>query len=708
MDKDLYLISKARTTALEMLSARGYIVPPSEWNMSRDHLAELHQLFMAEPKKRSPVMDIHIHNRDAQAYIGWCLPDKRRLSRDIPNILEQFRNATHNDDVVVILLGTEPLQEDYYKYESDNVTIFSLATLGVNITHHRLVPQHSILNSSTVRKLFYKLSIHSGQLPQIQRFVSGNVPADPIARFYGARVGDVMQIIRHSPTSGTHTVYREVVGDEHSAAIRLTTTGVEKPDMEQVAEDLAGMAKVAQDQLVTEGKVPKGKELTSIEYGKASSTQSYGGHKINVLESSITKFVQQKNLELVLWIASEIEAIYLRYQAKQEKTVERTLQHFIQVLREISVEDVYEAWIPTVLEPHLQKAMALDSDFLSALSTILYYLCKSRNSRAIGDLIAAFQLPTESPTNPSSYQKLLAAPDASGDILEFATQKTEWEKDWTEAQTTEALASLDGSTRKLLETHSKEVQHQGLKFSIALRERSDQAFLSVHHLLVDKVKCKISETGLAKRSSQCVYLIWNLLLVHATVLPVSESQVILLETIHTLRRWFHASSAKVGRNSFLYAAIYTTLQWDTHNTVFTGEVDLPPLDTIRSYRIWAEGKQMAKLILPKEVYRLDLDRHTRGVITKLQTFTEECDGKGDEEVTAYLLKKAAWLKSSTPSPERLLALLEAKPVSSASVREYLQDTIQGIRHNALEAKRGIEEDMSLVVPTYRIIHDSLH
>lgn len=652
-------------------------------------------------------MDIHIRNQDSQAYIGWCLPDKRRLARDIPNILEQFRNATQNDDIVVILLGTEPLQEDYYKYESDNVTIFSLATLGVNITRHRLVPHHRILHANTACKLFYKLSIHSGQLPQMQRFINSNGPADPVARFYGARVGDIMQITRHSPTSGTHTVYREVVGDEHSSAIRLLTERLEKPDMEQVAEDLADLAK---ESVAPTGPMEKatGTTGTTTEYGNASSTQSYGGHKIVVLESSITKFVQQNNLELVLWIASEIEAIYLRYQAKREKTVERTLQHFIQVLREIAVEDVYEAWIPTVLEPHLQKATALDENFLDALSTILYYLCKSRNSRAIGDLTAAFQLPTEGPDHSSSYQKLLEGPGASSIILEFAAQKEEWETEWTEAQQTEALASLDESTRKLLETHPKEVQRQGLKFSIALREKSDHAFLSVHHLLVDQIKCKISETGLAKRSSQCVFLIWNLLLAHATALTVSESQVILLETIHTLRRWFHASSAKVGRNSFLYAAVYTTLQWDTHNPVFTGEVDLPPLDTIRSYRIWAEGKQMAKLILPKEVYRIDLDRHTRGVITKLQTFTKESAGKSDEEVTAYLLKKAAWLKSSTPAPERLLALLEDKPVSPASVQAYLQDTIQRIRRNALEAKQGIEEDMSLVVPAYRAIHDSLH
>jgi len=73
-----------------------------------------------------------------------------------------------------------------------------------DLFEHKLVPRHEILSEEEKAKLLAQFKVHPYQLPQINS-------ADPAVKAIGANPGDILRIIRKSPTAGEHIAYRYVV-----------------------------------------------------------------------------------------------------------------------------------------------------------------------------------------------------------------------------------------------------------------------------------------------------------------------------------------------------------------------------------------------------------------------------------------------------------------------------------------------------------------
>ncbi len=69
---------------------------------------------------------------------------------------------------------------------------------------HILVPKHEVLSKEEAEEVLKTLGIRKEQLPKIK-------VTDPIAKEIGAKVGDIVRIIRDSPTAGKSIAYRLVV-----------------------------------------------------------------------------------------------------------------------------------------------------------------------------------------------------------------------------------------------------------------------------------------------------------------------------------------------------------------------------------------------------------------------------------------------------------------------------------------------------------------
>jgi len=72
------------------------------------------------------------------------------------------------------------------------------------ILEHELVPKHEVLSIEEGMRILKEYGVKPEQLPWIRA-------SDPVAKAIGAKPGDIVRIIRKSPTGGEIVVYRYVV-----------------------------------------------------------------------------------------------------------------------------------------------------------------------------------------------------------------------------------------------------------------------------------------------------------------------------------------------------------------------------------------------------------------------------------------------------------------------------------------------------------------
>ena len=73
-----------------------------------------------------------------------------------------------------------------------------------NVLNHELVPHHEVVSPDDAKAILARYQVSEDQLPKI-------LATDPAARACGARSGDIVRVIRQSPTAGSAVAYRFVV-----------------------------------------------------------------------------------------------------------------------------------------------------------------------------------------------------------------------------------------------------------------------------------------------------------------------------------------------------------------------------------------------------------------------------------------------------------------------------------------------------------------
>jgi len=73
-----------------------------------------------------------------------------------------------------------------------------------SVLDHDLVPPHILLSPEVAEEVLRKFNVEASQLPKIH-------VNDPVIKEIGAKVGDVIKVIRHSPTAKESVFYRLVI-----------------------------------------------------------------------------------------------------------------------------------------------------------------------------------------------------------------------------------------------------------------------------------------------------------------------------------------------------------------------------------------------------------------------------------------------------------------------------------------------------------------
>ena len=124
--------------------------------------------------------------------------------KELDLFIRKYHNLDTEDNIIFIICYGDKSHEIHNSFESKSsfIQLFHINRLQFNITKHNLVPKHEIISikdKNFLKKKFKFKSIY--QLPKI-------LVNDPICKFIGAKIGDVIKIHRNSKNAGIHLCYR--------------------------------------------------------------------------------------------------------------------------------------------------------------------------------------------------------------------------------------------------------------------------------------------------------------------------------------------------------------------------------------------------------------------------------------------------------------------------------------------------------------------
>jgi DNA-directed RNA polymerase I, II, and III subunit RPABC1 len=193
------ILFKVRKTVLEMIRDRGIFVPDAE-NITFEQLSI---------KYNNKNLDIYINdeNKNIKVYVHFHNEIKNFSKADLKNIMTNVITKYDDQNIMLILILKEKensaVSKELSKESYKNVEVFLRKNMVFNITHHVLVPKHSILSKEEEKELLDKYYTTKGKLPKLAR-------TDPIAKYYGMKPEQVCKIIRKSPEVGEYIYYRLV------------------------------------------------------------------------------------------------------------------------------------------------------------------------------------------------------------------------------------------------------------------------------------------------------------------------------------------------------------------------------------------------------------------------------------------------------------------------------------------------------------------
>lgn len=216
------VLLRSRTTVLEMLDARGYDVTPFS-KVTGEHL---HKLISNEKALRIDVK--HKVDKEREATVHYIILDKIKQYAVNGTLMDMLEGESADDKwkmnskmTEVIFLykmgdsktgdaanaeNVDPYDKfayEAYKSKGYKIQFFPIQRLVNNPLKHVLQPKYEVLQKDQEEEVMKHWFVREkSQLPIIK------FHNDPVARFLGLLPGNIVKIVRPSPTAGEYITYR--------------------------------------------------------------------------------------------------------------------------------------------------------------------------------------------------------------------------------------------------------------------------------------------------------------------------------------------------------------------------------------------------------------------------------------------------------------------------------------------------------------------
>ena len=104
----------------------------------------------------------------------------------------------------IIVTSGRYTQAAKVKALNNNIELIPRIFPAFNLFDNVLVPKHEILSPEEREEILTQFRVQPYQLPKIRAL-------DPAVKAIGAKPGDIVKIIRDSPTAGKYIAYRYVI-----------------------------------------------------------------------------------------------------------------------------------------------------------------------------------------------------------------------------------------------------------------------------------------------------------------------------------------------------------------------------------------------------------------------------------------------------------------------------------------------------------------
>lgn len=192
---------RVRKTCLKMLSKRGYIVDEDALNMTTE---DFKNRFGENPSRENLTILVEKTDDSTDQLFVFFPEDEKVGVKPIKTYCKRMKEVNVLRAIIVVKINLTPFARSAVKemaMHGYKVEYFKDSELLVDITEHKLVPEHVVLTNNQKQELLSRYKLKPSQLPRIQLY-------DPIARYFGLKHHQVVKIIRPSETAGRYVTYR--------------------------------------------------------------------------------------------------------------------------------------------------------------------------------------------------------------------------------------------------------------------------------------------------------------------------------------------------------------------------------------------------------------------------------------------------------------------------------------------------------------------